>query len=283
MSNESTTKPAVVYCIRNKINGHIYVGSTNNPRRRWNQHKWQLRRGKARSKYLQRAWNLYGESAFEFEIIEEVGNEFTVESVEQKWIDYFREIAILYNIGDAGNTPMRGKKLSAESCRNMSIAHTGKKLSPEHRATMGRKGEVKTEEWKKKISNSQPSIKDYPELVNVKTSEVIPAGTGIAKMCREHGFCIGPICKLIRGDKIDYNGWRVRGNEELVASWGKPVPPLINKNTGEIVRTEKNAIEFCRDRGIPNYGNLYLVIHGKRKCCMGWMLLNRTDQEIVKP
>ena len=278
------SKPAVVYCIRNKINGHVYVGSTNNPRLRWNQHKCQLRNNKGRSTYLQRAWNLYGESAFEFEIIEEVEDEFTVESAEQKWIDHFMGTVGLYNMGNAGNTPMRGKKLSEESCKNMSLANIGKKLSPERVARMSieRKGKGKTEEWKKKISDSQPGIKDYPELVNIKTGEVIPAGTGLSRMCKEHNLVRGCIRKLIRGDKIDYNGWRVRGNEEIMASWGKSVPPLINKNTGRVVRTEKNAMEFCKDEGIKDYQNLYLVIHGKRKSCMGWMLLNETDQEIVK-
>lgn len=60
-----------VYKITNKVNNKIYVGSSNNVKYRWSQHKIQLKNNIHKNPHLQRAWNLYGESNFVFEIIEE--------------------------------------------------------------------------------------------------------------------------------------------------------------------------------------------------------------------
>ena len=71
-TNLSIYKCIGIYGIRNKINGHIYVGKTGmNFGDRWDSHKSLLRNGKHFNLYLQRAWNKYGEINFEFIIIEE--------------------------------------------------------------------------------------------------------------------------------------------------------------------------------------------------------------------
>ena len=50
----------------------IYVGSSLNISERWWEHRWDLRRGTHHSRYLQRAWDKYGEEAFVFSILEYV-------------------------------------------------------------------------------------------------------------------------------------------------------------------------------------------------------------------
>ena len=59
-----------IYEIRNTINGHCYIGSTRNFSIRFYDHKKRLESGIHRNKYLQNAWNKYGESCFVFSIIE---------------------------------------------------------------------------------------------------------------------------------------------------------------------------------------------------------------------
>ncbi len=56
-----------VYCIRNAVNGKVYVGSTARCfRRRWHIHLSLLRRNIHNNRHLQAAWNLYGENSFKF-------------------------------------------------------------------------------------------------------------------------------------------------------------------------------------------------------------------------
>lgn len=59
-----------IYCIRNTINDKKYIGLSRDIRRRWNEHRSDLRNNNHINVYLQSAWNLYGEDAFEFSILE---------------------------------------------------------------------------------------------------------------------------------------------------------------------------------------------------------------------
>ena len=68
-----------IYQIRNIANNKIYIGSTNNVRKRWNNHRSKLNNGKHENQYLQLAWQKYGENSFEFTIIEEVNDNNRIE------------------------------------------------------------------------------------------------------------------------------------------------------------------------------------------------------------
>lgn len=55
-----------IYQITNLQNGKCYVGSAVSFRKRWKEHLRQLSNGDHHSTVMQRAWNKYGETAFEF-------------------------------------------------------------------------------------------------------------------------------------------------------------------------------------------------------------------------
>jgi group I intron endonuclease len=59
-----------VYQIKNLVNGKVYIGSSVNIKARWSAHKSTLRKNSHHSAALQRAWDKYGESSFEFSILE---------------------------------------------------------------------------------------------------------------------------------------------------------------------------------------------------------------------
>lgn len=62
-----------VYIIRNTVNNKVYVGSTiNSFSKRWCCHRKRLNKGIHHSAHLQSAWNKYGSSSFNFEIVEVV-------------------------------------------------------------------------------------------------------------------------------------------------------------------------------------------------------------------
>lgn len=59
-----------IYQIRNKVNSKVYIGSSNNIKRRWQKHKALLRHNRHQNSHLQAAWNKYGEDNFVFSIVE---------------------------------------------------------------------------------------------------------------------------------------------------------------------------------------------------------------------
>lgn len=63
---------ACIYRILNVVTDDVYYGSAVNPKRRRWEHWNSLRKGEHHCKDLQAAWGVFGEDAFEFEILEEV-------------------------------------------------------------------------------------------------------------------------------------------------------------------------------------------------------------------
>lgn len=59
-----------IYAIRNIINNKIYIGSSNNIKRRFRRHKTELKNKKHSNKYLEKAYHKYGRKCFDFVIIE---------------------------------------------------------------------------------------------------------------------------------------------------------------------------------------------------------------------
>jgi len=62
-------RSAFIYKIENRVNGGCYIGSTVNPKNRWMHHRTSLRKGRHHSFVLQKAWDKYGESCFEFKVL----------------------------------------------------------------------------------------------------------------------------------------------------------------------------------------------------------------------
>jgi len=94
-----------IYGIHNVINGKWYVGQSINIPRRKIHHLSYLRSGKHKNKHLQLSFNKYGESAFEFRILEEVA-ENMMDVRELAWIDYYESLNPRrgYNLDSGGNS-----------------------------------------------------------------------------------------------------------------------------------------------------------------------------------
>lgn len=76
-----------IYSITHLPSGKKYIGSACNIYTRWAAHRHLLRKDKHSSIYLQRAWNKYPSSEFEFVIVEVVGSADQLVEREQHWID----------------------------------------------------------------------------------------------------------------------------------------------------------------------------------------------------
>lgn len=174
-----------VYQIVNTINGHRYIGSAVDIRKRWNEHKRDLRNNRHHSVYLQRAWNKYGESCFEFSVIENCFF-FVLVPREQYYIDSLKPE---YNIAKYADAPARGRKLSAETRKKMSDAGKGRVFSGTHKmrlseASKGNKsflGRTHTEETRKKLSEinkGRPKSDETKRKLSAARMGVIPWNKG---------------------------------------------------------------------------------------------------------
>jgi group I intron endonuclease len=165
-----------IYKITNQHNEKLYVGSSVSIQKRWNEHKRKLNDGKHDNPHLQQAWNKYGESCFQFEIIELCTKDILLQR-EQFWIDFYQSAISGYNINPIAQFPpnWKGKKRSEETKKRMSIAQKG------HPSKL--KGIPRTEEVKRKVSASKLG-KPHPISYHPPASEETKKKLSIARRKR---------------------------------------------------------------------------------------------------
>ena len=78
-----------VYAIVHIPTNRAYVGSSVNLTRRFKEHRTSLRASRHHSKYLQNAWNKYGENSFEFKTLLTVDTPKEAKEIEQAFLDCF--------------------------------------------------------------------------------------------------------------------------------------------------------------------------------------------------
>lgn len=164
---------AGIYQIKNTKNNKIYVGSSINIKRRWVEHRSDLKKMKHHSKHLQRAWYHYGEDAFVFSILEDVEDPNLLIEREQHYLDlykpYEREIGY-NNCPNAQNS--LGFRHSEESKKKMSETRTGRKHSEETKRKIGMAQKNRkpiTEETREKMKISSKKRWAKPDACSAET------------------------------------------------------------------------------------------------------------------
>lgn len=173
-----------VYRITNKTNGKNYIGSTSrNFALRWNQHLNRLKANTHVNRYLQSAWNKYGESAFEFVIVIRCSSVMCLKA-EQLCLDHFNASnrAFGYNINPRAQSS-RGRRFSPETIERMRQAALNRSpeakakiqaalFSPEACAKRSAKMKVRqfTDSHREKIRVARLGIR-IPEEVRKKMSD----------------------------------------------------------------------------------------------------------------
>lgn len=101
-----TEQKCGIYKIENIVNKKIYVGSSNNIKRRWKEHINQLNSNSHPNRHLQFSWNKYGQNNFIFNILEECKEEDLINR-EQFYIDNLNVLndSFGYNIAPYADKP----------------------------------------------------------------------------------------------------------------------------------------------------------------------------------
>jgi len=148
----------VIYKIRNMVNGKFYVGSAQDTRSRFRQHRRLLRKGTHHCKHLQNAWNKYGEELFKFEVIERVGCVDGLEAAEDAWLSKHFGKPYCYNSGRSAKAPWRG-------CAPEDHPNHGRLLSDDRK-------QVLREAAKRQWETSDPRTgRKHSEETKIKISE----------------------------------------------------------------------------------------------------------------
>lgn len=155
-----------VTCARIKTSGiyaiqrgeRSYIGSSADITLRWRKHRSDLRGGRHHSRYLQNAWNKYGEDAFEFVILEECPVDVLIER-EQHYLDahlikYNRSPTAGSQLGVV-RSPETREKISSSLMGHAVSPETREKLRSASRGNTNRAGQPVSLETRAKMSESR--------------------------------------------------------------------------------------------------------------------------------
>jgi group I intron endonuclease len=208
MIEEKVTQSGI-YIIKNKINGHFYLGSSNNMSKRWNRHLNNLRNNLHHSRYLQRAWNHYDEVNFIFQIIL-ICEPFELLRYEQKLLTILKPI---YNVSIDAVAPTRGRKLSIETKMKISKSLIGNKR------TFGR---IRPKKECDAISSKLKGRKIHPNTIQALHNRakywgnlVSPDGiihkdiTNLKTFCEKYLLSYGDMYGVFKGKRIQHKGWKL--------------------------------------------------------------------------
>ena len=115
-----------VYKITNTITGDFYIGSSNDVKRRWAEHKCQSKWNECPNSQLYQDIQKYGVDKFEFQVIEEVEPE-KLKEAEQKFIETLKPT---YNDRNANGWDFeRRKKYNKEYQKEYQKTEKGKETN----------------------------------------------------------------------------------------------------------------------------------------------------------
>ena len=203
-----------IYLIKCKSEDKVYIGQSNDIKKRYRSHIQDLRKNKHPNSYLQKAFNCYGENDFSLEILYELDNETfdrnKLYELEMKYISLYNSTDRTkgFNIESGGMSSNRCSKETREKLRQ---SHIGKKSSLETREKLSKMRKGIPSHWKGKKQSEEHSRKRTEQQIgkvwvnNGKESKFVTKE--IANELLQNGFCIGrPFFNRVKGKKYYYNG-----------------------------------------------------------------------------
>ena len=213
----------------------VYIGSSNNIKRRWGEHKRTLKAGTHRNTKLQLAWNAYGSENFTFEIVEETKD---IIGREQYHLDYYWPNC--YNISAKAWNPMANPTSvlkQIESLRN-SGKRGGQKLTEEQ-----------VIEIKEHLRELSLTVKELANIYKVSVSQIRMIRQGHRwGHVKVKGFTENTISKIVYDEKDIINmyieGASIKGirNKHAISS-PSTIYMILRRNSIK-TRKAKKAVKL---------------------------------------
>lgn len=258
----------IIYQIRNKLSEKIYIGSTNNFKKRINQHLHCLRNKKHHSIKLQNAWNKYGEENFKFEILEECNVEKIKDQydLEQNYIDKLNCFDKGYNMSGSSYSP-GGFIIWTELMRK----DMGEKISRKHKGKIPKNISLLREKGKRAILEYEngffireyESAKQCGELLNIDYKLINNILRGKVKACRKYPNKTWKYKdnKDVRKLKYNFNSNFKKGNFKKIGLYINNVLVRTFFNSKEAAEysnlTEESIRRICRGQFKKNRKEIY--------------------------
>lgn len=203
-----------VYKFTNIVTGKVYIGSSSNIIRRYENHIHSLRGNRSDLVKLQNSVNKYGICNFTFSITEFVDDIKDLLEREEYWITFYDSTNQEkgYNIRSIPNSNL-GFKQSKETKAQISSSLTGRECSKDTRKKIANSliGSKRSKQSKEKMSiaaKGRPSghrkaiLKIEPESFNV-----IGEYDSIYEAAHKNGISRNGIMHVLRGRKLIYKGY----------------------------------------------------------------------------
>jgi len=202
-----------IYKITNVLNKKFYIGSSIRFTYRKKQHIYDLRKNTHCNRYLQNAWNKYGERNFIFEIIEDNISEKDLLEREQYYLDFLKPE---YNILKETKQHLNRYKLTKEQVDKAVSKNTGLKRSPMSKLRMSISAKINralnprkfSEIIKLKMQNVQKKLKGKSILQYTLDDTFIQRWESAGDIFRKFGYKRQNISKCCNGKRPRAYGYK---------------------------------------------------------------------------
>lgn len=278
-------KSSGIYCIHNRINNRLYIGSATTLVGRKDVHLSLLKQNKHHSQFLQNDYNKHSKDDFNFYVLERVEDKHTLLTREQEYLDSIIDKSNCYNCNYCASSWL-GNKHTEETKAKLRARHLGKhhsketiqkikenspkargrhKLSKETKSKISkaRLGKHLTEETKQKMSKTR---------AGVPLSATHPIRAGHKEETKKK------ISQAMIGDKNHFFGKHhsdetrqlIKEQRTGIENYFGPICSVIATNitTGEI-RMFPSMAQAGRELGVGS-GHVSSVCAGKLAQIGGW-------------
>jgi len=223
-----------IYQLTNTVNGKIYIGLTNNYKKRLREHSYA-----SNDYYISRAIRSYGWASFTSEVLETASS---LPKAREREKHYISELCsnnptIGYNLTEGGEGTL-GVSPTAATRAKMSKAKTGRTLSPSHRQAISDRNKGKTHSPKtrnlirEKLKGNKNFLghkhssetKKHLSEQKAKTWYIVsPEGenievTNLRSFCLNNNMSPSAMSRVVNGKQRHHKGWTRQSPSDTSAS-----------------------------------------------------------------